>query len=234
KIYILFTLCITFFTAQTYAQKGFHIGANASAVNSYLVDDSLYGDVSYKPTFTLGPVIGFAAGNNFTNQFGLEVEVNYARLGQGYEYIDSINMPKTVTNSGKITLDYIQVPVLLKFTGGDYKTRFSAMFGPQLGFLSSAWNRKGNSGALPAKQDFNKMDIGMLLTFGGDISLTNDLYLNLGLRFYYGFKEVNKVPYVVAKEENVNPPKDNLLNAYGGLNVGLHYLFRNNENPKNK
>lgn len=239
KKYLLILVC-TFIMAlpAAHAQKGFHIGVNGAAINTYLVDNKLYGDVDYAPKFTLGSLFGASVGNNFTNQFGLEIEVNYARLGQQYQYKDSLNQAPGVTKStGKITLDYIQVPVMLKLTGGDFKTRFSAMMGPQFSFLSNATNRRpDNNGAKEAKDDFNGTDIGLLLQFGSDISLTNDLYLNLGLRMYYGFLQANDNLKVISPSPfgNTKQVEDHLQNAYGGINIGLHYIFRNNENPKNQ
>ncbi len=223
---------------SAFAQKGFHLGVNGNAVTTYLVDTKLYGDVDYKANFTVAPIVGVAAGNNFTNQFGFQVEVNYARLGMGYEYNDSLNqLPGFTKRNGKITLDYIQVPVLLKLTGGDFKTRFSAMAGPQFSFLQNAWNRRQiDSEARPAKNDFNGTEIGLLVFAGSDISLTNDLYLSLGLRMFYGFTQVNKNNKVISPSPlpNSKQLEDRLVNAYGGINVGVHYIFRNNKNPKNQ
>ncbi|MGZ5281678.1 MAG: porin family protein [Bacteroidia bacterium] len=239
KKYLFLLLSIVLFAIPAAnAQKGFHIGVNGAAINTYLIDSKLYGDVDYAPNFTVGSVFGASVGNNFTNQFGFEMEVNYARLGQKYEYNDSLNQTPGVTRTtGKITLDYIQIPVMLKITGGDFKTRFSAMMGPQFSFLANAWNRRpDNKGAIQAKDDFNGTDIGLLLQFGSDISLTNDLYLNLGLRMYYGFVQANDNLQVISPSpfQNTTQLEDHLLNAYGGINVGLHYIFRNNENPKNQ
>ena len=234
----LFLLLACFFLAgfSASAQKGFHLGLNATAVNTYLIDSKLYGDVDYKPKFTLGPVIGVAAGNNFTDAFGLQIEVNYARLGQQYEYDDSLNqVAGLTTSSGKITLDYIQLPVLITITGGDFKTRFSASAGPQFSFLANAWNRKtDNGGAIESKSSFNSTDIGLAVNAGSDISLSDDLYLNLGLRFYYGFVQANDDLHVISPSPfpGSKQTEDHLLNAYGGINVGLHYLFRSNKNPK--
>ena len=219
KIRIYFTLALCLFgLSGAFAQKGFHIGAGYSYYATSLLDKIKYGDVDYNADFEYGPAYGIAVGNNFTDMFGIQVELNRANMGGHFHYPD--NFTRT------LDMTYYQVPVLLRITGGDFKSRFTAGFGPQFGWLSSA--RMNSTGGRMVTENadvtskFERSDINLMLTAGGDISVYKDLYLSLGLRFLYGARSISKEN--VLTEDPTHTEK--LSNMAGGATIGLHYLFR--------
>jgi hypothetical protein len=205
---------------KAWSQKGYCLGANAGLNSTFVYDHIKYGDVKYNDKLKIGPAFGVAGGYNFTNNFGIEIEANFLSMGQNY------SIPLNETHySENLDLAYMQVPVCLKFSGGDYKSRFSALFGPAFGFLSSAKLTNDSSGSHSSNvtNSFNISDLGIFASAGGDITLKDNLYINLSLRFYVGLNTINKNPQVIMSGPNEN---ETLGNAYAGVNVGIYNLFR--------
>jgi hypothetical protein len=198
------------------AQKGFNAGINAGYNMSFMIDRVKFGDVPYNLKLKTGPSFGIAAGYNYNNLYGIEVEGNYIDLGSRF------SIP---TDNGHYTktyyVSYYQVPVLFKFVGGDYLTRFSSMAGPVFGFMNMARMTSDSVSNSDVRSNFKSTDLGILVSAGGDITLVNNLYINIAVRLYYGFNTINTVPNLVMKRTT----NDNLNNTYIGLNLGLYNLF---------
>jgi hypothetical protein len=221
--YILVIVLVLSAGNATRAQKGFCLGVNAGYNSSFVFDRVLLGDVKYNYYLKTGPAFGVAGGYNFTNMVGIEAEYNYVDMGQNY----SIPQNNSHINE-RLDIQYFQVPVMFKFTGGDYKSRFSSMFGPVFGFLSAAQlsSEATNGSSTNVYQRMNISDLGILASAGGDITFKNHLYLNLSLRFYYGFNTINKDPMLLMSGAGEN---ENLANAYAGINIGIYNLFPPNQ-----
>lgn len=236
KRYILLIVSSLSFVMPAAAQKGFHVGVQGAALNTYIIDKNKYGDVAYNYQATIKPMFGIEAGDMFTDMVGVQVEADYAWLGQKYTKVP-LPFSGTLLNE-TYNLNYFSVPVLLKYSGGDYKSRFTAMIGPQFNFLTSA---KGSASiyksdnTMPAMSlasnaditnHFNSTDVGLLIAAGGDITIHNDMYLSIELRLYYGFNTINKNKEEVMLSNANTTENEQLQNAYAGICVGLHNLFR--------
>lgn len=222
--YILIFISVISFALPTMAQKGFHAGINAGALNTYIIDKNKYGDVAYNYKPTIGPMFGIEAGDMFTDMIGIQVEADYAKLGQKFTKVP-------VFGGGLIdetySLNYFQVPVLLKYTGGDFKSRFNAMIGPQFSFLTGAKaSAAGFGDNVDVTSKFKSSDIGLLLAAGGDITVHKNMYLSIELRLYYGFNTINTDKEQIMVSNATTTENEQLQNAYGGICVGLHYLFK--------
>jgi outer membrane protein W len=211
-----------FLFSSIYAQKGFHLGVNygVNSVALYYYDRG--GDLNeYSYKTKLGSTLGLAAGYNATEHWGANIELNYARLGSDY----NVRPDGQPAHTENINLNYVQIPILAKFSAGNYRSRFISMLGPQFGFLSSADMNGGD-----ITSSFKRNDWGLLLTTGGELTLVDDLYVSGEVRLYYGFTKVNTNPYAIFTPEL---GAENLHNMYGGINIGLHYLFRDvSERPQ--
>jgi hypothetical protein len=219
-LYMLAMACLM--SLPAFAQRGVHFGVQAGENIVGMVDDVKYGDVNYKYKPTFGFTYGVEGGWNFNDYLGLQAEFNIAQMGE------KLNVEGNETYEERVKLNYIQVPVMFKIIGGDYMSRFSAMVGPQFGFLTSATMQRNDQGKydgepMDATNDFSKTDVGVVLTGGGDVTIHKNIYLNVHARFYYGFKEVNTKPNVLFG----NPDEmDRLHNLSAGVFAGLHYLIR--------
>lgn len=225
--YIFLALSVLMLVPKLYAQQGLALGVNVGANSTYLVDNKRYGDVTYKPQMTLRPAFGIAATNLLTDHWGFAAEYNFAWLGQEYKMQDSA----MVNHDGSISLRYHQIPVMVAFSGGDYKSRFLAMFGPQFSFLQSATHyTESNDATTDITPGFKRWDVGLMAFAGGNVTLVDNFYLSGGLRFYYGLNTINTNLNII--QENVKNEDDYLGNAYIGASVGLHYLLRNKDAVK--
>jgi hypothetical protein len=197
------------------AQKGFNAGINGGYNATFMIDRYKLSNVPYNLNIKGGPAFGLALGYNFNEHFGFEAEGNYAALGSAY------SIPDGSTHTLKsFDLGYYQVPVLFKYTGGDFLTRFSSMAGPVFGFLRSA---KINSDSDRNMQNsFRATDFGILFSAGGDVTLAGNLYMNIALRLYYGLTTINTDPKIVMNSPDEN---DRLSNTYIGINIGLYNMF---------
>lgn len=180
-------------------------------VTSFLGDDVK--DDNYK--------LGWSAGVYYhipLNQtVAIQPEVNFARVGAKYknDLVNSNNI--TTTYSNTTTLDYIQVPVLLKIYPGG--TRFNFEIGPQVGFNVYASNKakfdtniNGQSITSETKTDISdsveKVDFGAVAGVGYNITDN----INVGVRYYLGLKDTFK------GDSNFDAKNH-------GFNLGVGYSF---------
>lgn len=169
-------------------QLGIKTSAN---VTSFLGDDVNDDD------FKLGWSAGLYYHIPINQTLAIQPEVNYARVGAKYknEMINSQNITQTYSNS--TTLDYIQVPVLLKIYPGE--SRFNFEVGPQVGFNIYASNKAkldtniaGENIISETKTDISdnveKVDFGVVGGIGYNITDN----VNVGARYYLGLQDTFK------------------------------------------
>ncbi len=219
KFSLIFVLLFLFLIGITpsFAQKGFNAGVNLGYNASAMFDKIKFGEVPYNLKLKTGPAFGIALGYNFTDKFGLEIEGNYLYIGSAFSIPkDNLQFQK------KYDLTYYQIPVMLKFTGGDFPGRFSSMIGPVFGFLNTARMSSDSGSNGDVKGSFKPSDLGLLVSAGGDVTLSGNLYMNIALRVYYGFNTINIDPKFIMNSPNEN---DQLNNVYIGLNLGLYNMF---------
>jgi len=133
KIYWI-TTSILVLTAL-YAEAQIHLGATTAYNATFVLDKGLSEDPRYNSTITYhtSPV-GFSFGFDFGNKFGLQLESIISNQGQIY---DVINTAKQIAGTRKIDLQYINIPMMMKFMGGGSgSVRGNFNFGPQLSILS--------------------------------------------------------------------------------------------------
>jgi len=150
---------------------GFKSGLNVSSING---DDT--GDTQ--------PRLGFFGGgfaelciDDYTS---VQPEVLYSQ--QGVKYSDRNGY------DGTIKLDYIDVPVMVKFKA---TKDFIIEAGPQVGFLLSAkdkYESPNNSGINDIKDDMKNIDFGA--NFGLNYDLQNGWLF--GARYNLGLADINK------------------------------------------
>ena len=124
-------------------------------------------------------------------------EIEYSYEDYDYSYADWWNHPVTVTEKFKIKLDYIEIPVLAKYSFSPGESVCPFIFGgPALGILMSA---KVDSEDI--KSDCNSMDIGLVL--GGGVELESGV--SIDLRYDMGMTKVFK------SEEGYTPKQKNTV-----------------------
>ena len=126
---------------------------------------NLIGDVQNNST-RVGFLVGTFAEIKVAQKFSIQPELLYSTQGLKYD-------------GGKLLLDYLNVPVLVKYY---VESKFSLEAGPQIGFLLSAKDKfdgKSVSREVDTKDEYEKIDFG--LNFGLGYNLTEKL--SIGARY---------------------------------------------------
>lgn len=172
----------------TSSQFGIKSSVNMSSFNGKDIKDN-----DYK--------VGFSAGlyGHFplTDQFAVQPEVNFTRMGGKYKDEVTEVGNTTVKNKNKTTLDYIQVPVMFKYYPA--ASRFNVEAGPQFGFNMYASNKQQTSTyannmvyttekKVDVKDDVKNFDFGV--NFGLGYNVTDNI--NVGARYYMGLTKITE------------------------------------------
>jgi hypothetical protein len=235
KISVLLMLAFSLSILTSVAQKQLYLGLGGTMMNTWVTNETNYGypDMDYSTTFGGGGNLN--VGYDFSKNIGLKVEIGFTKLGQ--------NTKKDIGDSAylrKVKLNYIQIPLLFKYKTTGEVARFYLLAGPQFGILTSAKQTYYLNGDADARtftdlknnthkiseesitDRYSSIDIFGRLDLGVDITLTQNLFLNAGLTFCYGFTDINATDYRIKDNDgNYNASH----NIYGGLNVGICYIF---------
>lgn len=114
-----------------------HLGATTAYNATFVLDKGLSQDPRYSSTYTynLSP-IGANFGIDLSEKFGLSLESILSNQGQIY---DMINLGKEIAGKRKIDLQYINIPLTMKFmSGGMGRARANFNIGPQMSLLRRA------------------------------------------------------------------------------------------------
>jgi hypothetical protein len=122
--------------------------------------------------------IGFTVGAGFNlpvgdGKFSVQPEINYIQKGSQADYV-------AAKATDKLTLGYLEVPILAKITFGEYPSEFYINFGPSFGYgLGGKYKMKGGTDPESSKVKFggdgedldefyieNAMDIGVQVGAG--------------------------------------------------------------------
>ncbi|MDP4282058.1 MAG: outer membrane beta-barrel protein [Bacteroidota bacterium] len=217
------------------AQKGFYFGAGATGISTWIQNQNNYGLPDFDYRLTTAVKGNLTAGYDFNEHLGVKMEVGYGCLGQKYG-----DTQKDTLYSRRINLNYLMIPLMLKYTSSGDIARFYMDAGFELALLTSAtqdYMKDGKQdtmhwynsitkesfvvGEKDIKKRFNPLDVMFRLDLGSDITLTKNLFLNAGLTFSYGLMDINASDYHLKdyKENNYRYSH----NFYCGLNVGINY-----------
>lgn len=135
----LVIMCLSIFAVTTGSAQivQVHLGATTAVNATFVLDKGLAEDPRYNPTYTyqFAP-IGFNFGIDFGRKFGLSLEGIKSKQGQIYDMIDAA---EKIKGQRKISLDYLQLPMLFRFmSGGNGGARANFNLGPQLSLLTDA------------------------------------------------------------------------------------------------
>lgn len=131
---------------------------------------------SHLVRFGAGAVIDLS----LTNRFGLRIEPIYVLKGA------KGNITQGTEIETKITLEYLQLPVLLKYAFKGRSVRPYVMLGPSIGFRLKAKRTLSGPGTEPAengkdiKEETNGINFGMNLDIGMNLPIGhNNLFLEI-------------------------------------------------------
>lgn len=195
-------------------------------------------DIFSRPTFTLGPSIGWLGGDKEESekfpvrpgfQLGASLQIPiagniyiepglmYANRGAKYKYEESGMYDYQY--SQKKTLHYLEIPA---FVSGRINENFSIYGGPQLGFLLGAKtvnDTEGNSSTEKGTDGFKKIDVG--IAAGVKYAIPNTFF-SIGLGYYHGFSNLNDNTYDGGYDVPKNQMNAVRLGAYYSYHSGKH------------
>ena len=176
----IFLVAATFFlfTAGAFAQGGFRLGVKAGTNLTKITGQS------FNDGFDLSYHVGAFAEIDFNKKCGIQPEVLWSQTTTKRTNFD--NLYPTIVNSAtskdeKIKLDYMAIPILLRYNVGKMLTLNA---GPQFGILIN--------------QDKNFLQNGQSAFKNGDFSMVAGAQLNFNFlriygRYNIGLKNLNDV-----------------------------------------
>ena len=239
KIIVFATLSIFCFSAS--AQE-FRLGLKGAYNSTWLfnTNTSDQGELIDNAS-AFGSSFGLTMLYHFTDESAVSVDILMSTHNAKFEGTDPFSL---TTYEATDKLSYIDIPVLFHLgasDGGGY-----VEIGPQFSFLTGAKEDYTLTDVPSAaysdrdvERDFNSMNIAAVLGFGYNFYLTDNLFLDAGLRFAYGLGdatvEFSKTELADADRSiaslSAHYDADQEFNyvashrAYGGLNLSLTYSF---------
>jgi hypothetical protein len=144
---------------------------------------------------------GLSLEAGISDNFGVQLEVNYSRQGTGL-------LPDDAATVGSINLDYLTIPVLVKLYGSP---RLNFFAGPQVGLLLSGKSKTQGSDEQDVKDQFKSTDF--YAVFGTEYKFANGIFVNA--RYNLGLSNIN--------DQDIDP-KPEFKNRYFSFRIG--YAFK--------
>jgi hypothetical protein len=244
---------VVILAALSVQAQNVRVGLSGGVNSTWLMNKNVFDyDDGLDVAATFGGRVGIDAIYSFNEKVGVGVGFNFiSRNSQKYTGDDKGN---DIQLDGDLTtkLSYFDIPLTLRLTssGGTYFE-----IGPQFSFLTKAeesYENNGNSALdfsdVDIKNSFESTNIGVILGFGVDIDVTDNLYITTGLRLGYGFTDVTKeyeseldfladnpeaitngAYYLTTLAANTNDEGqqdyEKTSRVFGGLHIGVSYKF---------
>jgi Outer membrane protein beta-barrel domain len=141
-----------------------------------------------KGEVTLGYGIGGIIGFSLSDMFAIQGEIIYSTITQKYSELDI---------ERKITLKYVNIPLLFAFNTGKMRTlNFNIVAGPQIGLSVGSELLTTNDGIVDTNDPIlavKKGDLGFAYGAGFDVALNPaaTLRLGIGYRGVYGLIDIS-------------------------------------------
>jgi hypothetical protein len=223
---------LSLLAGQMYAQKGFDLGLRGTVLTSSLLnekDQAAGPELDYKNKVNVGG--GIAAGYNFDNHMGVELDILYSKQGQGYvgdpaqitpmtngvlilsqefqKLASANNIAFTTNYTANIALYTLKIPILFRYTGDAKKPwYFSSFIGPQINLLNSVAMQVNGANAsftcagFAAIDQYKKTTIDAVVGVGVGINLSDNFVLGVHLRLDYGLNDVENKSEVPSGSTN--------------------------------
>lgn len=208
------------------AQQGLHLGVQGTPHLSWLMnkDNTKNPDFEYVPTYSGSA--GITSQFGFTEDMAVGLDVLYSMQGQRFK-LSGVESYKKV--------DYVKIPVMFVY---NYKSSdmitMSYKIGPQLGILANAklTDKNGNNIVSDQKAAYQKAEFGAVASAGVGIKLMEKMFLDIAIRYDYGFTNAEDNDFVTHINHPLTPGVGNGLsttrsttnNSTVGLTVGFRWL----------
>ncbi len=167
--------------------KGFHFGAFIGINNIWLNKKQYSANentTSIKPKVQFGKSYGVNIGYDYTDRWGIQLELQVSEQGQKYSITQTSDNDK---HTKDINLLYLKFPLMLKYKQmfiNNYNSKpiaVSFLFGPQFGFLMKK-NVQLDGKDVKGAPQYNKGEFGILGGLDFDLFMTRNIALTIGGR----------------------------------------------------
>jgi opacity protein-like surface antigen len=205
-------------------QKGFQIGIQGTPQFSWLMNSDDHGNSSFTNMTTVNSSFGVDAHYGFSEMHGIGLDVIYSMQGQRYKLSGTERYKQ---------IDYVKIPLTYDYTMGiSPNILFIGRIGPQLGFLSNAWIADKSGSHIGASQTnaYQSTDFGAVIGAGLGFKLAEKLYLDLVIRYDYGFTNAEDKNHNLGINNtetgslgDASSGRASTYNSTLGLLIGLRY-----------
>lgn len=129
---------------------------------------------------------GIAGSYYFSPMISLKLGAAYERKGGDFE-----STIGTTTTTGKVNMDFVSIPLLLKFKFGTGKTKFFVNVGPYLGILLANKTKIGDSSEVDNKDSSKTTDFGISGGLGVEFLVGKNMGFTIEARDNYGLTNLN-------------------------------------------
>ena len=249
----LLTIAVVMAALSMQAQS-VRVGLTGGVNSTWLMNKNVFDyDDGLDVAATFGGRFGIEGIYSFSEKVGIGIGFNFlSRNTQKYTGDDEGHDLFVLDGDLTTKMNYFDIPVTLRLTsaGGTYFE-----IGPQFGFLTKAEESYENNSDseldyddVDIKNSFESTNIGLILGFGVDIDVTENIYITTGIRLGYGFTDVtkeyedeadflsdnpeyltNEAAYLTTLAANFDDELDQnyekTSRVFGGLNLGISYRF---------
>lgn len=211
---------LAFYGTTAFAQQGLRVGALAGYNLTFIINQNTYGEPELEYASKFGPGAGIQLNYNILPSWGIVVEAIYNRQGQKYE-----ETKNGIYSFRDVDLRYMHFPVMIKYNSSEGLTRFFFMAGVQYSRLTSAsitHTRDAvaqDDNLADAMERFQNDDFAFVTGIGTELWFGNKFYMSAGLRFNYGFNDINAPDW---RKPNLHNQYNGSRNALGGIVIGGH------------
>jgi Outer membrane protein beta-barrel domain len=168
----------------------------ASPISIGLQGGMNLGNLSFNPSRSTSTRTGIAIGGHLElSLLGivyLQPELMYVQKGA----VDS-------TTSNIIKLDYLEIPLLMKFKLGITPIHLELMAGPYVAFAMSTKTDLGASGVRTDLTDAKQMDVGAVLGVGAELTVGSSTSVFANLRYEMGFTNTSDTAGLTRRNNGV-------------------------------
>lgn len=194
---ILFFVAFAIICQFAFSQK-FDFGAHGSAVTTWMLNSNVNADGNEQDIeFTIVPHFGIHVGMYFTENFGFETGVSFGKFSQKYIGAEG----GTIINNARTDLNTMNIPFLIKLGSEaffEFGIKYSSIrTATHTNTLSAADQFQynllygGQTGDnIDVRGDFSNGFLSFVIGFGGNIELTDKLFITAGIRFAYSISDI--------------------------------------------
>lgn len=189
-------------TSSVFAQIEIGIKVSPSIANNRVIAEQRHGfdNTKARARFGVGVVVDYFLTENYALSSGL----NYTSKGSGVSY----TTPDGIQRSDKFSLQYIELPVMMKLYTNDVTTDTKIYFhlGPSLNtnIAAKVNDDKILPGGQIATKRFNTVEVSAILGTGAELQLGQSTKIFGGIAYHRGLTNIDNAYWRELNDRNIS------------------------------